>query len=1557
MSNSRIKGITIELNGDTTGLTDALKDVNKESSKVSSELKAVERGLKFDPGSTELIAQKQQHLSEQIQNTSKKLDVLKTAQSQVEEQFRNGDIGEDQYRAFNRELAITEAQLKSYDTKLSSVVADQTKLSSSTSELKTFFSATGTEVDKFTDVLGSRLTNAIREGTASADQIGKALEIMGKKALGSSADIDRMRNSLRNADAGASLKTIQKDLASIAKDADKAGDSVNGFGDKLKGVAAGLVAGGGLAATIHEALEVSSLNTDIEISMGIKGGDIEAVRSSINTVTAAIGDEEAAYEGVRRQMTLNKNASIESNNEIIKSAAMISRAYKEVDFKELIQESHEIGKELGITQKEALGLTNQLLSLGFPTEQLDIISEYGSQLKTAGFSAEQIQAIMAAGVETGTWNIDILLDGLKEGRIKAAEFGQGVDKAMKEALKGTKISAAQVEKWGQAVAKGGDEGQKALVEMNTALMGIKDETKRNEIGVKLYGTLWEEQGTKISATLQNMDKHMKTTGEMTGKLKDDTSKLEADPAYRLAEAMNKIKESLAPVLADLAEVVASIADWVAENPKLTATIVGIVAVLGTLVGAFAALMPAIGSFVGLVGGGSAAVGILGSALAVLTGPIGLTIAAVAALGVGIYAVTKELGNSSIEVESWKDKVSEGTAKAVGSFMDLNQGATDSLTQLKWSGSTLTTEIANDLIEKNNQMTTQVLESMKSRHEQQLTEQTAYFDQSSALSAEREQEILEHTKQKHVAEELAVSEGQARINEIYKTASAEKRAVTKEEFEEIDLINAKLKDNAIQYLSESERDQKVIYETLKRNASEISAQQAADVVKNSTDQRDKTIQDAEETYSKRVAAITKMRDEDKTITREEADAMIAEAERGKNDTIKNAKLMHQNVVSEAKAQAGEHVEQVNWETGEVLSKWQVFKNNATKKWGEIKDSASKKWNEIKADTISIWEEIKAWPGKKIEEMKSAVEKKMGEVKTKIESKWKEAESFLKGVKLVQIGKDIVNGLIQGIGDMFNGVKRKVEELAGLIPEWAKKILGIHSPSRVMKQIGLWTGEGLVIGLDESSPRVNKAMSDIGDGILAVSKAYQEEYTNLIDEYNRKNEDKNDKTLEKIYKIQNNAAKKKRALTKQELQEIGLLEASYKESKMKSEIDFQKKYKALVEKSEKEYLEVIKNYVADKKSLDELSLMEEAAIWEQSIEMFVEGSKERILAQKEYQKAVDAVNKEIVAINKDYQSQMQKINDDLLKEEERLNKEYKTMFDNRVKTLMSYAGTFDAFKVELNRTGQELLDNLQGQVDGFKKWQDEFAKLSGRNIDDGLLKELSDLGVKALPELVALNSMTDEQLTQYSALYQEKSALARQQAEKELTGMREDTDKQILALRETAAKQLDMLKNEWSLKIKELTSATSSELSSLQQIGVDAGQGLLNGLSSMEGPLISKARQIANSISSTIQQALDIHSPSRVMKGFGVNIGQGLIVGMDEMITKVAKSSQRLSDAVSNVHESIASSRAKSQGNADSISSSTTTIDNRKNFNPTVNVYTTESPEKAMNRELKRMAFLF
>ena len=107
----RIKGITIEIGGETTGLQNALKDVNKRSNDLTKELKDVERLLKFDPGNVEALAQKQQLLTKQIENTTQKLDKLKAAEQQVQAQFQNGKISEEQYRAFRREIEFTEGSL------------------------------------------------------------------------------------------------------------------------------------------------------------------------------------------------------------------------------------------------------------------------------------------------------------------------------------------------------------------------------------------------------------------------------------------------------------------------------------------------------------------------------------------------------------------------------------------------------------------------------------------------------------------------------------------------------------------------------------------------------------------------------------------------------------------------------------------------------------------------------------------------------------------------------------------------------------------------------------------------------------------------------------------------------------------------------------------------------------------------------------------------------------------------------------------------------------------------------------------------------------------------------------------------------------------------------------------------------------------------------------------------------------------------------------------------------------------------------------------------------
>lgn len=544
----RIQGITIELDGETRGLDKALKDVNKRSIELQSELRDVDRLLKFSPDNIEAVAQKQKLLTEQVENTTKKLDQLKDAQKQVEDQFKKGEIGEQQYRAFRREIEFTETELNKFKQKLSEV------------------------------------------------------------------------------DDGKALKNVKGDMKDVKKETDEAKQAVS----ELGGVIGGLAAGGGIAGAVSQALDTTSLNTSIEVSFDVSEESKQAVKEAILTIQSYGVDVEAALDGVRRQWALNKYATDEANAEVVKGAAAISKAYAGIDFVELIQETNEISKTLKISDDKALGLVNTLLKTGFPPEQLDIMSEYGTQLSIAGYNAQEIQAIFAAGVKTETWNIDSLLDGIKEGRILMAEFGLEVPKAMKDLLKGTDISSKQLQEWGKAVAKGGSGGSKAMQEVAAALNGIDDETKRNAIGIAIFGGLYEDQGNNIITTLLTAKDQVVDFDENQKNLNESVKQLDSDPAIQLQQAFTDMKIALEPLLLKIAEFITTIATWISQNPQLAATIAAVVTGLGILMGILLVLAP-IFTAIGTI---STATGI---AMLPLVGIIAGVVAAIAGLvAIGIY---------------------------------------------------------------------------------------------------------------------------------------------------------------------------------------------------------------------------------------------------------------------------------------------------------------------------------------------------------------------------------------------------------------------------------------------------------------------------------------------------------------------------------------------------------------------------------------------------------------------------------------------------------------------------------------------------------------------------------------------------------------------------------------------------------------------------------------------------------------------------------------------------------------------------------------------------------
>lgn len=499
--NKNIKGITIVLDGDTTKLSKAMQSVVSESVKLHKELKEVERALKFDPGNAELLSQKQEILTKNIELTTQRLKKLNDVQAQVEAQFKRGDISAEQYRGFRREVVLTESSLKDLKRKL--------------------------------------------------------------------ADID----------SGSSLDKLKQQFSSIEKSADDAKKSVTELGGELKDLAVGAVAGAGVAGVVQSALDLSELDTKIDISFDINDDSKKVVKESLREIEAYGVQGEEALEGLRRQWALNKDASDEANASIAKGAAAITKAFDGIDFKELIQETNEIGSAIGVSNEEALALTNTLLKAGFPPDQLDTISEYGQQMRDAGFSAKEIQSIFEAGIDTKTWNIDNLNDGVKEARIRMAEMSQGLSKAMVEnLLPSVGMASEKFIEWGQAVAEGGEQGSKAMSEMVTWLDGIEDKALKNAIAVEIFGPKWEDQG-------QNLISVFKSVGDATDKSKsnidglaDTVNKIDETPAVQFRQAISDLKTALEPVLEVLAKIIGIIASWVSENSKLASIIITIAAI-------------------------------------------------------------------------------------------------------------------------------------------------------------------------------------------------------------------------------------------------------------------------------------------------------------------------------------------------------------------------------------------------------------------------------------------------------------------------------------------------------------------------------------------------------------------------------------------------------------------------------------------------------------------------------------------------------------------------------------------------------------------------------------------------------------------------------------------------------------------------------------------------------------------------------------------------------------------------------------------------------------------
>jgi TP901 family phage tail tape measure protein len=790
------------------------------------------------------------------------------------------------------------------------------------------------------------------------------------------------------------------------------------------------------------------------------GSDFEAGMSEVQAISGATGNDLEKLKEKAKEMGATTKFSASESAEALKYMSMAGWETNQM------LDGLEGVMMLAAASGEILGTVSDIVT--------DALTAFGMEAKEASEFAD----LLASASSNSNTNVALLGESFKyvaplfgalnySAEDAALALGLMANAGIKGSQAGTSLKTAIANLANPTDKMAAAMGQLGLsiTDANGEMLPFKD--VMDELRVK-FADLSEEQQAQYAATIfgkeamsgmlaiinaseEDYTKLTQATREYSGAAKEMAETMEDNlqgGITKLKSALEgvgiQISEILVPHLQKLVEKLQQAVDWFANlSPATQETIVKVAALAaaigpllligGKLVGGIGAVIGAISTVsaaLAVVTTGAAAatpaIGTLATAFTVLTGPVGIAVAAITGLTVAGVALYKHLSQDSIPaVQLFGDEVSESTQKAVGGFLELNDEVTLALNQLSWGSQEVTKEMADSIAGNFSKMAKEIQAGLDKHHKESLGKIQGFVNNSTSLSGEEQEEILNSMQQGYENRKQAIVDGEARIKEILGLASTEKRALTKAEQDEINAIQRQMVNTGIQVLSENEVEAKAIMERMKAQAGEISATQAAEVVRNSLEQKEGAIKAANDQYNEVIKEIIRQRDETGIITKEQADKLIQEATRQKDEAIKKAEEMHLNVVDEAKKQAKDHVNQVDWETGEIKSKWQVMKDDIANKAAEIKTNVSAKWEEIKTATAEKWENIKTTLANNWQSMKEDTLLKVREIKEDVTARWEEIRQSTSSKWASVKGS---------VADSITTIKDKISEGIEKIKEW-------------------------------------------------------------------------------------------------------------------------------------------------------------------------------------------------------------------------------------------------------------------------------------------------------------------------------------------------------------------------------------------------------------------------------------------------------------------------------------------------------------------------------------------